>query len=121
MKKLSYILLFCYALALFRPLVPAIADGIAHAFWKMEHMATVHYENGSFHVHKEIKEAAGDEDPSKTNKRAAADQGAASHLAPQHSEILAPVIFPPPCWTVASEKIPSRISLQIPTPPPWQG
>ncbi len=34
-----------------RPLVPLAADMIAHTFWYSQHMATVHFENGKYHVH----------------------------------------------------------------------
>jgi len=57
-KVLLYLLLFAYSSIVFRPLYPSIADTIAHIFWYSEHMATVHYEHGKYHVHIEnINEA----------------------------------------------------------------
>ena len=50
-KALIYIILFSYTLMLVRPTVPFIADVIAHTFWYSQHIATVHFENGKYHVH----------------------------------------------------------------------
>ena len=63
MKKLVLsILLMCYTIVMFKPVLPFIADFISHAFFYTQHMATVHYENGKYHVHyeaaKNIKEDA---------------------------------------------------------------
>ncbi|MEP6725898.1 MAG: hypothetical protein ABJC98_08790 [Bacteroidota bacterium] len=52
-KALLYLLLFCYTTLICKPMLPFISDGIAHIFWYSEHMATVHYENGKYHVHYE--------------------------------------------------------------------
>lgn len=57
-KALIYLTLFLYSFALFRPAAPVFTDLLAHAFWKMEHMATVHFENGQYHVHAELLEAS---------------------------------------------------------------
>ena len=63
MKKLLLsILLMCYTIVMFKPVLPFIADCISHAFFYTQHMATVHYENGKYHVHyeaaKNVKEDA---------------------------------------------------------------
>ena len=52
-KALLYLLLFAYTTIICKPLLPALADGIAHVFWYSNHMATVHVENGHYHVHHE--------------------------------------------------------------------
>ena len=57
MKKIViYIFLLAYSVFLLKPLLPYVADACAHAFWYSSHMATVHYVNGKFHVHKEVME-----------------------------------------------------------------
>lgn len=38
--------------------MPTIANGFAHLLNYSEHMTTVHYENGNYHVHYEYIEAA---------------------------------------------------------------
>jgi hypothetical protein len=37
-----YLLLAVYAFALVRPILPVVTDVVAHTFFKMQHMATVH-------------------------------------------------------------------------------
>ncbi len=37
-----------------KPLVVIIEDMVAHTFNKVQHMATVHYENGQYHLHAEL-------------------------------------------------------------------
>ena len=56
MKKAGlYILLLSYVIVQLRPLTVLVEDVIAHTFFKMQHMATVHYENGHYHLHNELK------------------------------------------------------------------
>jgi hypothetical protein len=62
-KTLVYLLVFVYAFTILRPLSPLLNDFIAHTFWKMEHLATVHFENGTYHLHAELTEAANKEEP----------------------------------------------------------
>lgn len=44
--------------------MPILKDVVAHTFFKMQHMATVHYENGKYHVHTEMAEKATNNEPS---------------------------------------------------------
>jgi hypothetical protein len=53
-QQVATLLLVCYAALLMRPVGPVLTDTVAHIFWKSEHMATVHFENGKYHVHVEI-------------------------------------------------------------------
>jgi len=43
-----------YSFALLKPVFPIANDIIAHTFYKMQHMTTVHYENGAYHLHAEL-------------------------------------------------------------------
>lgn len=43
-----------YSFALLKPVMPVVNDVVAHTFFKMQHMATVHYENGKHHLHVEL-------------------------------------------------------------------
>lgn len=55
MKKIAlYIMLFCYSVIIIKPVVPYVADAVAHVFYYSQHMATIHYENGKLHVHQEL-------------------------------------------------------------------
>ncbi|MBC7627141.1 hypothetical protein [Ferruginibacter sp.] len=53
-KLLLYIILLSYAVVMLKPVLPYINDVISHTFFYAHHMATVHYENGKYHVHYEI-------------------------------------------------------------------
>lgn len=57
-KGILYILLFAYSVSLLRPVLPYVSDFAAHVFWYSKHMATVHYENGKFHIHKDLNAAS---------------------------------------------------------------
>jgi hypothetical protein len=50
-----YSLLIIYVTVQLKPLTAVIHDVLAHTFWKVQHMATVHYENGHYHLHAELK------------------------------------------------------------------
>jgi hypothetical protein len=74
MKKLLLsILLMCYAVVMFKPVLPFISDFIGHVFFYTQHMATVHYENGNYHVHyetaKDVKEEKSDKLPSSSSSK----------------------------------------------------
>ncbi len=64
-KALLYLLLFSYSAIVLKPVFPTIADTVAHIFWYSEHMATVHYEHGKYHVHYEYEQAAKNSQPDK--------------------------------------------------------
>lgn len=80
-KTFAHILLIAYTSLLLRPFLPFAMDFLAHTFWYTQHMATVHYENGKFHVHYEYLEAARKSVPEKNDHsiRALVDIG--DHLA----------------------------------------
>ncbi len=54
-KAITYLLLLFYCAIPLRPLLVLLTDAIAHTLNKMEHLATVHYENGRYHLHNELK------------------------------------------------------------------
>jgi hypothetical protein len=63
-----YLLVFVYSFALIKPILPIVSDFMAHTFYKLEHTASVHYENGKYHLHAELKtEAIADKNLSKQN------------------------------------------------------
>ncbi|MES2776265.1 MAG: hypothetical protein V4722_18970 [Bacteroidota bacterium] len=66
-KALSYLLLLSYLVILVKPVLPYVADFLAHAFWKYEHIATVHQENGKTHIHFELQKAAKETGGEKNN------------------------------------------------------
>lgn len=55
-KPFLYILLFLYVAVQLKPLTAVIQDVLAHTFFKAQHMATIHFENGQYHLHAELKD-----------------------------------------------------------------
>lgn len=66
-KALLHIFLFTYATMVFKPVLPYISDFIAHICWYSQHMATVHFENGKYHVHAESQEITKKDSPEKSH------------------------------------------------------
>ena len=52
-KLLLHIILISYTALLFKPVMPCVNDFAGHIFFYAKHIATVHEENGRFHVHLE--------------------------------------------------------------------
>jgi hypothetical protein len=57
---LAHLLLFCYIVGLCKPVSPIVEDIFSHTFFKLQHISSVHLENGHYHVHQELKEAGKD-------------------------------------------------------------
>lgn len=64
-KLLLYIVLFSYAVVMVKPALPYVSDFIGHIVFYKQHMATVHFENGKYHVHKEVVKDLKDENSGK--------------------------------------------------------
>ena len=60
-KVVTYIVLVFYLVLQNSSLIIIAKDVIAHTFWKMEHLATIHYENGKYHLHNELKKVSENE------------------------------------------------------------
>jgi hypothetical protein len=54
-KGAIYILLLFYIAVQLKPLTAIMQDVLAHTFFKMSHIATVHYENGKYHLHTQLE------------------------------------------------------------------
>jgi hypothetical protein len=64
-KVLSYMLLVVYTTLLVKPVLPFIIDTASHIFNYSEHKATVHSENGKYHVHYELQQNEKKSNPQK--------------------------------------------------------
>lgn len=58
MRKIGWVLIIAYTLVMMKPVLPVVADAMAHTFWKSQHMLVVHEVNGKFHVHTEMAQSA---------------------------------------------------------------
>ncbi len=57
-KALISLTLCVYVFGLVKPVLPIVKDAFAHSFFNTSHMATVHMENGRYHLHLELKAEA---------------------------------------------------------------
>ena len=64
-----------------KPVVPYISDAVAHIFYYSQHMATVHYQNGKLHVHKEIIDNAKKNDPAKESPSSKKENSFNDHIS----------------------------------------
>ena len=83
-KALLYLVLFSYTTIVLKPVFPTIADTVAHIFWYSAHMATVHVENGKYHVHYELQDAAKKTAPEKDANLSKSESNA-EHLIVENS------------------------------------
>ena len=66
MKKLiPYLFIALYATLMLKPVMPYIADGVAHILNYKDHIATVHAHNGNYHVHREVSDNVKNENSEK--------------------------------------------------------
>lgn len=79
-KFISCLLLALYSLAFLKPIAPLVNDLLAHTFWKMQHLATVHYENGKYHLHNELKTASNEDSSNRKAGSLTSDETLALHL-----------------------------------------
>ncbi|MBC7384051.1 MAG: hypothetical protein H7296_13885 [Bacteroidia bacterium] len=52
--------MYCHGLV--KPVMPLIKDVVAHVFFEMEHLSTVHHEHGHNHMHAELLNEAEEEE-----------------------------------------------------------
>lgn len=64
-RLLLHIILFSYAIVMFKPAFPYLKDAVNHLVFYKQHMATVHFENGKYHVHAEVSKNAKEENSTK--------------------------------------------------------
>jgi hypothetical protein len=87
MRKITaYILLFLYINGLLTQVSPIINDVLAHTFWRMNHLATVHCVNGKYHVHYELYKAGNAAD--KKGSPVKSDETYSFHIQPNDRGML---------------------------------
>lgn len=52
------LLVAIYSCMPLKPILPFASDFVAHTFNEFDHVATVHFENGKYHVHAEVEKDA---------------------------------------------------------------
>jgi hypothetical protein len=76
----AYCVLLTYIVAMFKPSLPVVKDTLAHLFWQMDHLATVHHHYGNDHVHHEIKKDATQSEEPQNNPTSKAPETVSTHL-----------------------------------------
>ncbi len=114
-----YGLLCLYSFSLIKPVIPLLNDVIAHTFFKMQHLATVHFENGKYHVHQEVatEEAQQSNKPIGTSANSIYET-LESHIATKSEAIQFLRLFISLIIFLPSEKHPTEAFTQKVTPPP---
>jgi hypothetical protein len=79
-KAVAYIILVAYSLMLMRPAMPFVADILAHTFWYSQHIATVHFENGKYHVHYQVMDESKKSFPEKDQRSIKSETSTSDHL-----------------------------------------
>lgn len=113
-----YLLIGIYALALIRSIMPVLKDVTAHIFFKMEHMTTVHYENGEYHVHMELVNNTEKKEAATTTPRGLFFDELSSHL--KGCVVQVPLLYAAdlPESIVLPINFPIDVALSQITPPP---
>lgn len=70
-----------------KPALPYVSDLVNHVFFYTKHMATVHYENGKYHVHKEVVDHAKKEASQKAIPTAKKESSTTEHTSIQQNEL----------------------------------
>jgi hypothetical protein len=82
MNDLARLTLFSYVMLVFNPVVPLLADKMAHTFWLEYHLVTVHHVYGSSHVHMEMADNAKQADKDKSPGAGKSAQDDFFHIIP---------------------------------------
>ena len=78
---IAYYLMLLYLTVMFKPLVPLISDAISHTFEDAIHIATVHAVYGDNHVEIELAGTGSDNDASKNQNTAKAQDPIPVHVS----------------------------------------
>ena|GEM_PF-1311421 len=95
---LAKVLLLLYLSAVCRPVLPVLADGLAHILWYDRHVQTVHAHNGQSHVHYEVLSALSDDGHNDKHSSSAPSQSfKCNDFLSAH---LIGIVAAPPTWPV---------------------
>ena len=79
-QLLLHIILFSYAIVMFKPAFPYLKDAVNHLVFYKQHMATVHFENGKYHVHTEVAKNAAEDNSTKNIPTSKKENTATDHV-----------------------------------------
>ena len=116
-KTIVYAFICIYSFAMVKPILPIASDIIAHTFYKMQHIATVHYENGKYHIHAELAKEGEQQKDSKGNIPSSVFETLAQHLPYGKTEL---IFYPssPEAFIYFHDEYPHDAFIQLNNPPP---
>ncbi len=79
-QLLLHIILYSYAIVMFKPAFPYVKDAVNHLVFYKQHMATVHFENGKYHVHAEVTKNAAEDNSTKSIPTSKKDNTTTDHV-----------------------------------------
>ncbi len=107
-----------YSFALLKPVMPVVNDLFAHTFYKMQHLATVHYENGKHHLHVELSsETDQKKEDSKGSVPPSIYETLANHIGTKTEELNIVISIPLIIIPHKTQHI-LDVFIKNPTPPP---
>ena len=113
----AYYLLIFYTLALCKPVLPLLQDGLAHSFWQTEHLSTVHSHHGMHHAAEEMAEAAHDENNDKHPAPGKTFEPVSVHLADHNLHDTPQVITPKIKFAVLKSNVATALLFKRYPPP----
>ncbi len=115
---LLHIILFSYAIVMFKPAFPYLKDAVNHLIFYKQHMATVHFENGKYHVHAEVTKNAKEDNSNKSLPSSKKENTSTDHIVfTQKINELTTAIILKKCKVTSSDDLADG-NLQYNYPPP---
>lgn len=119
-RQISILLLCCYGLVLSKPLFPIVSDFIAHTFFESNHIATVHYENGAYHMHIEVRDASEESQNATAPAEKKQNEETQTHVLFANELPYSPDLLPKNSATNFLRTVTNVGYALVPSPPPWE-
>lgn len=117
-QTIIYAFICVYSFVLLKPVMPVVNDLFAHTFYKMQHLATVHYENGKHHLHVELSSKTDQKkEDSKGNVPSSIYETLANHIGNKTEELNIKISIPLTIIPYKTQHI-LDVFIKNPTPPP---
>jgi hypothetical protein len=117
-KLLLHIILFSYAIVMFKPTFPYIKDAVNHLVFYKQHMATVHYENGKYHVHAEVAKNAKEDNSNKNIPSSKKENTSTDHIVIIHKAVAFITVFASHKYSLPASNDLLAGNIQYNYPPP---
>lgn len=117
-QAITCALVCVYSFALLKPVMPVVNDVVAHTFFKMQHLATVHYENGKHHLHVELLSGLDEQEKEPgRNIPSSIYETLANHIGNKTEVFDVDLSLPSPTIPYKAKHL-LDVAIKNPTPPP---